>query len=414
MKKTNKTSRRLVALVAVLALAMGAIIGGTLAYLMDETDPIVNTFTYGNIDIDLTETGAAKDAETGQYNNEYKVMPGNTVTKDPVVKVKSGSEACYLYVQLDKSEGFDNFMTYVMADGWRQLDGYENIWYQEVEEAEEDKSFQVLKDNEVIVKPSVTKEMVDGLNGNMPTLTVTAYAVQKEGFNNPASAFISKGAVYVSNQETFKEAIEAGKPVVLNDNVAVTPEGIGTGLVAQMNITKDTTLNLSGKALGVDPKTAEETLSYTPSIMAVTDGATLTIDGDGTINAEAGGNSSYGIDVIGGTVVINSGNFYGAMTAVQVETGALVINGGFFDMAPTCKAAVPQFAKYIINCIDAHYKDGSATIEIKGGTFVNFDPSANPEGAGTSYVADGYKVESEVKDNGETWYTVVPAEIPIS
>ena len=95
------------------------------------------------------------------------------------------------------------------------------------------------------------------------------------------------------------------------------------------------------------------------------------------------------------------------MTAIQVQKGELEINGGFFDMAPTCKAQVPQYAKYVVNCIDANYKNGTAKITIRGGTFVNFDPSADPEGAGTSYVANGYKVISETQANGDVWYTVV-------
>ena len=113
------------------------------------------------------------------------------------------------------------------------------------------------------------------------------------------------------------------------------------------------------------------------------------------------------INVNGGKVVVNDGKYYGAITAIQVQKGVLEINGGFFDLAPTCKSVVPHYAKYMINCIDAAYKDGTAVISVKGGTFVNFDPSANPEGAGTSYVADGYKVVSETQENGEIWYTVV-------
>ena len=39
---------------------------------------------------------------------------------------------------------------------------------------------------------------------------------------------------------------------------------------------------------------------------------------------------------------------------------------------------------------------------------MNFDPSNNAaEGAGTNFVADGYKVVSERQTNGEVWYTVV-------
>lgn len=63
----------------------------------------------------------------------------------------------------------------------------------------------------------------------------------------------------------------------------------------------------------------------------------------------------------------------------------------------------------MLNCVDSAYKNGSAKIIVKGGTFVNFDPSNNTaEGAGTNFVADGYKVVSASQTNGEVWYTVVP------
>ena len=166
-------------------------------------------------------------------------------------------------------------------------------------------------------------------------------------------------------------------------------------------------MDLNGKKIAVDA--SEKSKNYgkaSPVLMAVM-GGTLTINGSGEINCEAGNNQVYGINVIGGKVVVNGGNFYGAITAIQVQKGTLEINGGFFDLAPTCKAQVPQYAKYVVNAIDAAYKNGTAKVIIKGGTFVNFDPSANPEGKETSYVAEGYKVVSKEQANGDTWYTVV-------
>ena len=183
------------------------------------------------------------------------------------------------------------------------------------------------------------------------------------------------------------------------------PDKTANTLVPQMEVTKDTNLDLSGQKLGVAAD-AEDFGKASPVLMTVTSG-TLTIDGDGEINCEAGNQQVYGINVIGGKVVINGGSYYGAITAVQVQKGNLTINGGFFDMAPTCKVQVPHYAKYVVNCIDSAYQNGTAKIIVTGGTFVNFDPSANPEGAGTSYVADGYKVVSETQTNGDTWYTVV-------
>ena len=52
----------------------------------------------------------------------------------------------------------------------------------------------------------------------------------------------------------------------------------------------------------------------------------------------------------------------------------------------------------------------SGTVTVKGGTFVNFDPSnCTAEGAGTNFVAPGYKVVSETQANGDVWYTVIKA-----
>ena len=205
----------------------------------------------------------------------------------------------------------------------------------------------------------------------------------------------------------FKDVEENGT-VTLDKNLAFKPaDGEAGHLAVQSVIDKAMTLDLSGKTMAFN----KDKDSYTgvPAMIAVTAGKekTVTIDGDGVVNCELGNNTAYGVNITNGSnVIVKSGTFYGAMTAIQVQKGSLTIEGGFFDMAPTCKAAFPQYAKYIVNVIDSAYKNGTASISITGGTFVNFDPSANPEGAGTSYVAAGYKVVEE-KHGSDTWYKVV-------
>ena len=241
-------------------------------------------------------------------------------------------------------------------------------------------------------------------------IAITVYATQLnsefDSFNNT----YDENATYypVLDAAGLKDALVNGGNIKVDDDVAVAPvveDPNENTLVPQMTLTKDTTLDLSGNKISVQHDATTNFGEASPVLMAVMDG-TLTIEGNGEINCEAGDQQVYGINVNGGNVVVNDGKFYGAITAIQVQKGSLVINGGFFDMAPTCKAQVPQYAKYIINCIDANYKNGSATIIVTGGTFVNFDPSANPEGAGTTYVADGYSVISE-QHGADTWYTVV-------
>ena len=211
--------------------------------------------------------------------------------------------------------------------------------------------------------------------------------------------------------ENLKNQMSSGGDVTMVADVVLPLQSQTTdgSIDPIMTVTNDTTLNMAGQTLSLDQQEVQQSLPYVPVVVAVEDG-TLTLDGEGVINAEAGNNTSYGINVNGGTLVINNGSYYGAMSAVQVQKGKLVINGGFFDLAPTIKQAAPQYATYLINCIDSAYKDGTAAVEICGGTFVNFDPSNNgAEGAGTNFVPEGYTVRSEVKDNGETWYTVYKA-----
>lgn len=156
-------------LALVLALVLVGIIGGTIAWLTDSTEEVVNTFTDSDIEITLKET-------TG---DEYKMVPGYTIGKDPKVTVEAGSEKCYLFVKLEKSDNFTDFLTYEMADGWTALGGVDNVYYRTVDTADKDTAYSVLKNDQVTVQGNVTKEKMDSLTeANYPTLNVTAYASQ--------------------------------------------------------------------------------------------------------------------------------------------------------------------------------------------------------------------------------------------
>lgn len=112
----------------------------------------------------------------------------------------------------------------------------------------------------------------------------------------------------------------------------------------------------------------------------------------------------YGVNVkgTGATVTIDSGIYNCDTSVVQVESGAAYITGGTFRTGDVNKA-------YILNCIDTAYADGTAAIEVTGGTFEGFDPSADPEGTGTTYVKSGYKSLNDSNGN----YTVKEANITV-
>ena len=170
--------KKVLSIVAVV-LVLCCAIGGTLAWLTDKTDPVVNTFTVGDINIELKET-----------TTNYKMVPGNTISKDPKVTVQANSEACWLFVKVEKSSNFDSFMTYDMADGWTALPGVPGVYYREVAATTAATDFSVLKDNSVLVKDSVTKADLNALTRDtFPTLTFTAYAVQKDNVATATDAW---------------------------------------------------------------------------------------------------------------------------------------------------------------------------------------------------------------------------------
>lgn len=93
---------------------------------------------------------------------------------------------------------------------------------------------------------------------------------------------------------------------------------------------------------------------------------------------------TYGIDIDGTSeLTVTDGEFENDTSSVQVEGGTAYIKGGTFKN-------VNSDQKYLLNCIDTAYRAGTASIEVTGGTFAGFDPSANPEGVGTTYVKNGY------------------------
>lgn len=135
---------------------------------------------------------------------------------------------------------------------------------------------------------------------------------------------------------------------------------------------------------------------------------------DGEVTVKSGSflakeNDCYAVDVQGGaTVVIEGGTFAGNIHAVYVYEGKAIIKGGFFSVQQPYPKTGLEY-EFVINCYDGNRENETASVEIMGGTYVNFNPADNTaEGAHTNFVAAGYTVVSETQANGDVWYTVVP------
>lgn len=160
--------KKVLSIVAVV-LVLCCAIGGTLAWLTAKSAVVTNTFAPSNIKIELKET-------TGE---NYKMIPGYTITKDPKATVLAGSEECWLFVKIEKSANFNQYLTYEPANDWEPVAEETNVYARKVTTAEIGTAYSVLLNNQVTVKSDVTEAMMEGLNtANYPTLTITAYASQ--------------------------------------------------------------------------------------------------------------------------------------------------------------------------------------------------------------------------------------------
>lgn len=167
-----------------LVLAAYWAVGGTAAWLAAKSDPIASTFTFGDINITLTET---------DHQEQIKIIPGVDIPKDLKVTVQADSVDCWLFLKVKETGTFvDGKVTYSMDDGWIKGNGIpEGFYYREVRDVTADREFSVLKGDKITVSRTLTKADIQNITD--PTLTFTAYAVQMEGINTAAEAWATIG-----------------------------------------------------------------------------------------------------------------------------------------------------------------------------------------------------------------------------
>lgn len=186
MKKTRKAL--LLSLCAVLLVTVSVL--GTMAYLTS-TDEAVNTFTVGNVAITLDETDVDNSTPGGNDRdqaNSYKLMPGHKYVKDPIVHVDAESEDCYLFVKVDnqitalEDENEKTVARQMAEKGWIAVDGTENVYVytQNSAIAVVDGGIDVAVFDNFTVSGTVDNSMLAAYEGK--TITVTAYAIQADGF----------------------------------------------------------------------------------------------------------------------------------------------------------------------------------------------------------------------------------------
>ena len=202
-----KTRTKVLGLMMAAVLLVSATIFGTMAYLTS-TDEVTNTFTVGNVAITLDE--AKVDATTGKKitgegaarvkENSYKLLPGHEYDKDPTVHVAADSEECWLFVKVENGisaieDSSNTIASQLEANNWTPVAEGSNVYCRETTNK--------AGDNQVVFEHFTISGNVDNntLAGFATTyeegnktpatnfITVTAYAVQRDGFDNAKAAW---------------------------------------------------------------------------------------------------------------------------------------------------------------------------------------------------------------------------------
>lgn len=195
MSKNTRNRILLTAIAAVLLVTLA--IGGTMAWLTDDTDAVTNTFTPTTLEVDLTETGVDENDRA----NSYEMIPGATIDKDPKVTYSTDVDA-WLFVRVSEENRADYFLDYsvITGDGaWTALENNPGVYYMAVAAGSSSTTgISVIMDaagnaDKVTVSSGVTKDDMDTLisqgEANYPQLVFDAYIIQQEGFSTPAAAW---------------------------------------------------------------------------------------------------------------------------------------------------------------------------------------------------------------------------------
>ena len=428
MDKIKSTKRALIMSAAAVLMSISMLIGTTFAWFTDTASTGVNKIVSGNLDIELqyaTAWNAETGAPTAWDKAEGKVLnfrtadnrtdnilwePGATYQLPELRIVNNGNLALKYKIAIagakdaNPNNGVNDLMLLDVID-----------WTYSVEGAGGEAAAELGTERHLNAK-TTDSDVFDTLTikGQMQTtagneyqglsidgIGITVYATQNTYENDSFGNTYDANATYypVIDLAGLKDAIKNGGNVAVDADVEVS----SVDTVAQRTIiSKPTTLQLN-KKITSPYEMGNNNTNFTALLVAAD--TTINAGEDGGIDTQGG---AYGINVLSGAnLVINGGTYYGGGTAVQVQKGTVTINGGHFAVEPFSDARYGY--NFLLNCIDDNYKNDTAKIIVKGGTFVNFNPAnCKAEGEGTNFVADGYGVVTTPQVNGDVWYTVVP------
>ena len=360
MTNRKSTKRALLGSVMAMVLCLTMLVGATFAWFTDTASTGVNKIQAGKLDVALE----MKDAAGQWVSAEGKTLdfvkaadakgeailwePGCTYTLPELRVVNNGNLALKYMIKITGIKGdakLNEAIEWTIGDV--AMGAEQHL------KAGESNEFTI----KGRMKESAGNEYMDlTISGISITVYATQDTVESDSFNNQ----YDKNAAYKGTQE-FTE----GTHTLSNGVVALNPNDIAVKASGS-----DTNVTITGGYY--DGGNGGNNIC-----VYAMDGATVTIQG--------------------GTFTVGSDASRAGNSVVESNGGNIVIEGGFFYTNYNWNGFY-----YVLN----QKNDNPGTITVKGGTFVNYDPSKGDDNLGGSFVADGYSVISE-KHGDDTWYTVV-------
>ena len=424
MTSSKSTKRALISSALAILMCAAMLIGTTFAWFTDTASTAVNKIVSGNLKVGFqywngTAYVDASDANLFSENTLWE--PGHTevvylkvINKGKLaLKYKLSTIDTFEYKYAKNSDGdqilLSEYLKIGIAEGKNAAEGTFASRKAAIDAAADNLvDYNTYTKENTLLPATTDSESADYLAFvvYMPT-TVGNKANAVDSSNLPWIRFaLALTATQVKHEnDSFGNTYDEGVPYPI---VGADENGTGTVLYNELqkrnpsillgadakryygwSVGYTTTVDLNGHAL---------TTTGSQAVLRV-DGD-LTITGNGTVNASGGSGSGAAVEVTnGGKVTIESGTFIGKAgnSCIYDGGGTVEIKGGFFQ----CEGTTAD-ARYVLNQNNGTH----GTITVTGGTFVNYDPSTGDDFLGGNFVADGYKVVSEVHGS-DTWYTVV-------
>lgn len=239
-----------------------------------------------------------------------------------------------------------------------------------------------VSDNTLIIKKAAHIADLNVSKGNVivevPRASEIAGIV--ENYTVADGYSLSHRIYHITNENSSK--LGGVGEMILDEDITRT-----SSLVSPLAPAWDSVWNLNGHNISF----VKETPRDTDCVAMMRYSSVLEVNGEGEVYTP----NTYGLWASGtnAKIVVNSGKFTANTHVLYCEQGTIEVNGGEFHMAND-DAAKDDNGNYrfLLNCLDKNYNNGTAKIIVKGGKFYDFDPAnCAAEGVGTSFVAEGYE-----------------------